>query len=272
MKLFTLPDGASSRGDRTQALTLIFTDPTALRVGFGRRIKAAPRSSVKAGERFTVLATPRPRYGMLLFDELTDIDGTALEDHTIFPWNTPHTRWSALEQHFEISGNQARNVEGGICSAVWDFGVADAVYTGTSRITFGADFALLFRARDANNYWLAVVQLAGQFALLEKNNGTYVERDATSFVVVGFKDYDLRVTLDEDSITATLDGEHEITYTSSFLQTATQYGIWCAAQSARSVYFDDLMVAPFQSPPEGNLLLETGDALLLETGDHLLLN
>lgn len=179
----------------------------------------------------------------LILDQFTGTNATAIASHTISPTNTPSASWAAGEGSCEIQGNKMRATGGSISSANSNSGVSDGSVSVTVNRSGNSDMAAMFRYVDANNYWLADLQVAGTdgtgtFSIYEKTSGSYTERAHIAKVFTVNTDLVIRVVLNGTSIVATVDGGSSINYTSSVRQTATKHGIWTSLTGGNADFND----------------------------------
>lgn len=216
----------------------------------------------------TPTPTPTPTqdplgYGSVFYDTFTDTETTLLKDH--LPDNSPSgITWAFGNglNNFKIdSGNRAYLFSSqNSAHMVTETYASDAILTCT--ITSGAtsnslssrDAGIVFRWANEMNYWKAGInQYAGKLRITQVQNGVESLR-AEINLTVGSAAHKMEVRLESTSITATLDDEIEIRYTSTFNQNATRHGITGRQQSTD--LFDDFRVqvlgaanAPSNLPP-----------------------
>jgi len=180
---------------------------------------------------------------VLILDEFTAANGTALSGRAPSPTNTPGFNWANLKGTWDIQNNraQAATLDDGVARCAVDSGVSDFV----ARVTFNpsaaaiADsnvIALLVRLTDAGNYW-AIGTQAHTFNIFQVGPG-FDNRASASVTINAGVDHEIEVTVSGTEISATLNGGNLLTYSSSVHQTSTKVGMWASADTP----FDDLTV------------------------------
>lgn len=111
---------------------------------------------------------------------------------------------------------------------VIDSGVSDCVITDNITLTSGATLGnrgTAFRYTDVNNMWKVEI-LSGLYRILELNGGTQISRASKAVTTTPGQVYEIEVTANGNSITATLNGGDAISYNSAtFNNSATIHGI-----------------------------------------------
>lgn len=171
--------------------------------------------------------------GVLVLDNFTDTNATALSAHSIAPTNTPATSWTNDEGTLEIQSNKARpSADTGVRSSSVNAAVADCTITVVVRRGNLGDGGIKFRQQDSANYWIAdFLSSTNTFKLYEKNAGTYTERASTAITFTVNTDYTMQVVLSGNSIIATLNGGDTISFTSSSFASQTKHGLWVSLGS-----------------------------------------
>jgi hypothetical protein len=168
-----------------------------------------------------------------VYDTFTNVEDTLLSNHT------PDTDlegggWVniAYALNYKIKSDRAQGVNAAQANhGLVDSGVSDCVVealvnkSGASVDAFYHDAGVFCRYTDNNNYWkISLNDGANVFRIWENNSGVKTVRATKSVTISG--EHTIRVTLNGQTITATLDGGDEISYSSASLnETATRHGI-----------------------------------------------
>jgi hypothetical protein len=181
---------------------------------------------------------------VLIYDEFTDANGTAITSHTIAPTNTPATAWETLSGTVQIQGNRARCIVASNGVAV-DAGIADHEIDVMMHPldSAGSDSGILTRTQDVNNFWMLRWRHSASPAMeiFSRIGGGFTLHASTSksASVVG-ESYQAVVTSNGASITMAV-GSDSVTYGSaSALQTATKAGLRLTSVNAEA---DDFQVS-----------------------------
>lgn len=175
---------------------------------------------------------------VIVQDTFTDTDGTGLASHTP-DVDTVGAGWSVLSSTPVILSNRLDPAEG---QAMIDSGIADGIVRADvyGRQNGGA-VGPAFRVQDASNMWFAVIIFGAtdNFYIFQRSGGSNTVRASTVVTVDLLTYYTIEVTLDGSSITATLDGGNEISFSSATLATETRHGYW---NSSGGAYIDNFIV------------------------------
>lgn len=192
----------------------------------------------------------------LVSDTFTDTNGTSLTAHTP-DVDTVGGGWSLATATGSGSGTftiENNKLEATRTSSTYfpigtiDVGQADV--TIDVNLTFETDDfgfdGIVFRYQDQSNFWFATREAtSGDFRILEKNAGVNTERASIAAGISAGTNHDMQVVLSGTSITATIDGGNEITFSSSFLETETTHGLIGVDRADPSVgtKFDNFQIA-----------------------------
>lgn len=165
---------------------------------------------------------------VLILDNFTDTDLTALPSHTVAPTNTPGHSWVAKAGAFEIASNQVFNSTPATPAVVTiDAGVADADVKFTSAAALASTQAgLCVRFVDINNHfavWFKTSDNTIQFFRIQGGSfnslGSFSHTESPSDV--------LEVSVSGDTWNVSLNGSVVIgPVTDAFQNTATLFGLW----------------------------------------------
>lgn len=172
---------------------------------------------------------------VLVLDEFTDADATALEDHTVAPTNTPSASWTALVAGVLINGNKAygSGTPSSLKESDLDVGVADCIIEADVASGAGLDvyfYGLLsFRVTDSNNRWSAgLVKETGSMTISERTSSvTTIRAEDTSYTWADNESFHFKLTLLGNDITFECSGDHvcSLSYSSAVRATVTLHGI-----------------------------------------------
>lgn len=179
--------------------------------------------------------------GVVVCDEFTDTDATLLTNHT--PNLAPSgVVWEDVVSTGIIYSNRAQMSFDGF--AVIDSKVADCIITAkllSSYASSGIDSrqsGIIFRY-DGTDYWKVTINVQNDKFYIRNPSGSVVAEKSIN--LIEYTLYVLAVTLNGNSIKATLDGDNEITYFDSTNATATKHGFGLFRRSYTS-YCDDFTV------------------------------
>lgn len=207
-------------------------------LSIGRRLQGAisPRIGVDG-----MIMIGRRLVGSI--DAIADVAGTLTVTPPASPWlfrdlfsaasgdikdrlSTSGHSWTRVRGQFNDSSGKAVAANGSADTLYHtDPGASNRVTTGTINLG-GRNYGLGFAARyvDSNNFWLVYVGASG-ITLYECNAGSFMARASNNHALSNTTDYELVVTCNGTSISASIDGV-TIGYTSSFNLTATKAGIF----------------------------------------------
>lgn len=176
---------------------------------------------------------------VLILDQFTDVDGTALSAHTVAPTNTPGGSWDVLG--YTITGNKA-----GISSATNFYAVG--ITTGltdnytASIVTSTQEAGVAVRVQDDAHNFFAVWDTAN-FRLYENNAGLSL-RGFDAAVAAAYPQT-ITMQLSGNLITAKLYGNgvlaSTLTYTSANFAASTKAGL-SIRNLVNSFFVDDFTV------------------------------
>lgn len=182
---------------------------------------------------------------VLVEDSFTDSNGTSLSAHTIAPTNTPATSWNVSAGTYSITDNQAVPATSGTSHAHVDAGVADC--TIELKVLVGASVStesgIMFRYQDANNFWVIDADYSNQqLNIWDRTSGTYNLRAFTPLTLTLGVQYNLKVVLSGNDITATINEGSETTFNSAVGASRTKHGVW-AITAAIGTKHDDFKIS-----------------------------
>lgn len=170
---------------------------------------------------------------ILVRDEFTDANGTALTAHTIAPVNEPATDWTAGVGTFQIQSNKAEGNSDADNDQTWcDAGDADVSVSADATpshtdIANAAHPSLLLRGTDATHNWVTILQSALDQVRIYENTGTgYVERAVGAVALDSGATYAFKAVLSGQTITVYVAEAQVATYGSAASnQAATLFGL-----------------------------------------------
>lgn len=143
----------------------------------------------------------------------------------------------------EIQSNRAQPASGSTTVlASIETNEADIVIDVTIQYNnVSARVGVMLRYTDTNNYWIVRIKPDGShFSIWEMNAGVFTERDYELFSPTQGVDYALHVEAVGSTITATIDGGYEISYSSAtHNQTETRHGLYGYTSACE---WDDLSI------------------------------
>lgn len=163
----------------------------------------------------------------VLSDDFSDANGTDLHGKALDVGGT----WTVQNGAMDVQGGLANNASGlGASYATADAGTGDGQIECVVNGVAGSFVAILFRWADASNYWLARADIDGDlYELVEVNGGAATVRDSEAHTFNDATNYRLVVTLSGTSITCSVPGAPDLTFTSSFNETETEHGLYSGA-------------------------------------------
>lgn len=186
---------------------------------------------------------PRPDGECDVLDTFTDTDSTGLAAHTMDVGDG----WTVDVGTPTINGNRARfESNSGLTNerARTPTDSADGTLTTTVNFdtaTTGLNVVyIIFRWQDADNHWRLALKESSNLLELEKRvGGTTTVVASSSKTWSTATDYDVSITMDGDSISATVDGT-TLGVTDSAFSTEKNIGLWTFGNDAAFVTkFDD---------------------------------
>ena len=175
-------------------------------------------------------------------DSFTDTDSTSLDAHT------PDIGGSWVEENgqWDIQSNRANTTGSAPGGNNWlasiDSGISDGVVSCVINLGANDEGGVLVRFTDTNHFWLIVIHESNNDFRLMENNAGWTERDKVvlSNIAAG-TDYTIEITLNGATISATLDGGNQISYSlATFNQTATKHGLY---GNPAAIKYDDFSVS-----------------------------
>lgn len=162
---------------------------------------------------------------LLLRDSFADVDSTALGSHAMV--DTGHA-WTVHAGAADIQGNRANTTTATMLASA-EANRSAVVLTCILRpvaSTDSSDIGVLLRLVDGSNYWMVSIDpLSDRLTIFQNVAGAFTSR-ATQNTTIIAQDYLLRATCFGQTITAQLDNNAPIAYTSATVhQTGTRYGI-----------------------------------------------
>lgn len=162
-----------------------------------------------------------------VYDTFTAADGTNL--HNRAPDLAPGAnKWVVLDGSYSIQSNKA--LAGAIGGAVIDSGLANCIISVvcTTGNTTGSMLTEIFvRSLDADDGWLVVLNVVSQlFVLFEYVAGVATQRASAAAVLAANTAYTVAITLNGQTISATINGGNQISYGSAASNaTVTKHGV-----------------------------------------------
>lgn len=170
---------------------------------------------------------------IIVEDQFIDIDLTSLHLHS--PDVAPGgAAWTELQGDWIISGNRAINtLAANNARALIDAGVADEIILSascahnTGSTSVQRDVGLVIRADLADTwYQVGFNEFSGVFRIVEVNASVFTEVASVSVAIAPDTFHTIVATVSGQTITATLDGANEISYSNASLnQASTLHGI-----------------------------------------------
>ena len=194
-------------------------------------------------------------YDVKISDTFTDANGTNLTAHTIAPTNVPGNAWTNIYS----TGSRAITVQSNraACPTLnerWygrEIGVADFVLTTILRLSSATVTSGIYLRLDAltdaagteRNCWFVALG-NGKIELYERNAATPGTLRATANMTTnGSQDYAVKVVCIGDTITVTVDGANQISYSGITTHlTSTKVGLKLQTANATVAIADDFKV------------------------------
>jgi hypothetical protein len=175
---------------------------------------------------------------VLLHDLFTDTNGTALGSHTM----NVGAGWTVHTGSYTIQSNRAAaGADSADNFATADAGVGEAAGSCLVNLNGSVNgIGVILRFQDVSNFWL--IDFAATFALYQVQAGVFTLRASTSPGLDAMIDHTITWTCNGTAITALVDGAHQISFSSSFLQSATRFGLKARVVLHRH---DDFQVTEF---------------------------
>jgi hypothetical protein len=145
----------------------------------------------------------------LVYDIFTDTDGTNLSSHTIAPTNTISASWTVNAGTWDINGNRARITATADANATINAGKSNATITGIVNVNNTSSP----RVRGLtvwSAYFVGVVYNSNIFVI---QNAARTNLASISFTCTYGVDYTIQVVCSGTTITATVNGANQISYT-----------------------------------------------------------
>lgn len=166
----------------------------------------------------------------ILYDNFTAADGTNLQSRV--PAVRPNANtWSVTNGTLTINGNVLESIHTSVvnCLGNFDSGLANCDIRCTFQFpASGASRSagITFRITDNANYFTALLNLSSNtWKIIETTTSANTDRASEAVTLSAGVPYDVRVVLQDDVITVTLNGAHTLTYTTSVRNTATKHGV-----------------------------------------------
>lgn len=193
--------------------------------------------------------------GLLLEDHFTDVNGTALDAHVM----DTGPGWTISTGTWQIQSNRANDVasSGLFHKVTADAGQAnvDAQVDVTLPPAAGNYYSggLIARFSDGNNYWLVYVEYSGSapYVFIDTvESGGDTVRSSGEVTASPGGTYTLRLVANGSTVNAYWDGDLICSYTSSFNNSATEFGLYSSYTGAYlPLLFDDFQAASVATPP-----------------------
>lgn len=197
----------------------------------------------------------RTFYDTKVNDSFTDTNGTALASHTIAPTNVPGNAWtniySASGRTIAVQSNRASSGPTNEGLYGLEVGTADVILSVVLRPMSTTIIQNVYLRLDAltdavgteRSCWCLAFG-NGKFELYERNNSTPgTLRATTNLTTASGTDYTIRVVCIGNTITATVDGANQISYTGITTHlTSTKFGLKVNGGGASAAVADDFKV------------------------------
>lgn len=181
----------------------------------------------------------------MFYDDFTDADGTALQDHVPVPINKPNNMWVQNAAKGNPTWGIYDNYLGKSTSGDYQYAIYD---TGISNFQFEISFSgyysnvhdhrslgMIVRLTDINNFWFIRRYSNTYFQIVEVNSGVWTVRDTLTVSLPNRTWHTFTGTVSGTNITAYANGANMISYDSAtFNQSATKIGVMAREGS----YFD----------------------------------
>ena len=170
---------------------------------------------------------------VLILDQFTDADGTALTAHTISPINVPGNAWvndpgsGSGVWKINASNNAVVTGLGGSTNTWVTTETSEPNATVSVVVTLSAALQgnPIVRYTNSNNAWFVAAQ-ATVFELYEVSGGTYTVRASTPVTLANGTPYTVKIQASATTMIGKIVGIAEITYGSaSSNQNATKHGM-----------------------------------------------
>lgn len=172
----------------------------------------------------------------LFLDTFTGADTTLITAHTP-DYDAVGGGWvgwpdtGGTSDDYTIVSNRAKRSV--VTAAVGDVFIAanvndaDVLVSGVVQINNinNATSGMALRLTNADNYWLMGIARTNLFRLLEKQTGSYTVRASAAVTINAATDYTIVGTTSGNSISGTLNGANNISYSSTFNNSATRHGL-----------------------------------------------
>lgn len=170
---------------------------------------------------------------VLMEDNFTGANGADVNGRT--PDTKGSGTWSANAGTYTIQSNRAvKNNTTPLRPALYDVAQADVVVVGVVNLanTGAGVTGVVARGTDASNFWVAGLLSTNAFNLYQCAGGVFTLRGTAAVTVSTGVNYTIRLACSGDTITATLDGGNELSFTSSLFQDRTQCGLYSDTTTA----------------------------------------
>lgn len=188
------------------------------------------------GQTNAVLAQGRLGAAVLILDQFTAADGTAISGRAPSPTNVPGNTWAILGTAvWTIQSNKAAKTGGGGNNAAV-VNAADADVTITANVTVANTaerHGIGLRATDINNLWGLTWRNTNVIEIWERSGGTLTVRASASLTLTPGSTYEFKVVANGATITGYVDNTQYVTYGSATAhQTVTNHGLFGGSTSA----------------------------------------
>lgn len=170
---------------------------------------------------------------VLIADSFTAADNTDIEGRTP-DTTTAGATWDEVIGNWQILSNKATKVaaaDRGVviinCGQSTGIRISCKARSTVANTSLDRYTGLAIRRSDNNNFWMVGINAQSNLlAIIERNAGTNTIRASTSVPIDIATEYDLEVELDDQTITAWLNGANETSWGSATLnETSTSHGI-----------------------------------------------
>jgi len=184
---------------------------------------------------------------VLILDQFTGTDSTALSAHTIAPTNTPAASWLAVSGVGEciiLSNRASGGLAGGDFANVLNAGVANVTITFDFRVPTGQDYLEAWcRYLDIDNMLIFRIFVSiDTLVIYRKEAGAFNELVNVPCAMNLDTTYTASITLNGTALSLTVNGVTADT-TSSFQQTQTKHGFHINSAGGGSPWIDNYQIA-----------------------------
>lgn len=170
---------------------------------------------------------------LMFYDDFTDDDGTALQDHVPVPINKPNNMWVQNATWGIYQNYAGKSGTGDFQYAIYDLGISNFQFEISFSGYYSAEqnhrsLGMIVRLTDINNFWFIRRYYNTYFQIVEVNSGVWTVRDTLTVSLPNRTWHTFTGTVSGTNITAYANGANMISYDSaSFNQSATKIAMLC---------------------------------------------